>query len=267
VTVAVNAVHSTTGRYAVAMDEDAVSDHAVTLTRRERYRAQTIDEIRSLAMAQVAEGGEAAVSFNAIAKTMAVSPGALYRYFSSRDELIADLVVDAYGDLAEHLQRAAAPSAKPADRLRTLGRAYRAWALAKPNTYRLIFESTSGSGLLLASDRIVPAAQLSMEVFLQALSTAEVSELAITGALAKQVQQWGRRADHSELAAPVLTMALLMWTRLHGLVSLEIGQHLPATGVDPALLFEAELDHLVRTTGLPGAGTRRRAVKATPVAD
>jgi hypothetical protein len=32
----------------------------------------------------------------------------------------------------------------------------------------------------------------------------------------------------------VLTTALLLWTRLHGLVSLEIGQHLQATGVDPA---------------------------------
>lgn len=237
-----------------------------TMTRRERYRLQTIDEIRSLAMAQVADGGEAAVSLNAIAKSMAVSPGALYRYFASRDELIADLVVDAYGELAEHLQRAAAERAKPADRLRTLGRAYRAWALARPNTYRLVFESASGSGLLLAAERIVPAAQRSMEVFLQALTDAEVSELTLTAVLQKQVRQWGRRANHAELPAPVLASALILWTRLHGLVSLEIGQHLQATGVDPALLFEAELDHLVRMTGLHAAAPRKRVSRTKPAA-
>ena len=58
-----------------------------------------------------------------------------------------------------------------------------------------------------------------------------------------------------------------MWTRLHGLVSLEIGQHLQATGVDPALLFEAELDESVRMSGLQAAGTRRRVVKPNPTAD
>jgi AcrR family transcriptional regulator len=257
----VNGIHFETDGYGVLMTERVSGGNAVTtLTRRERYRAQTIDEIRSLAMAQVTDGGEAAVSFNAIAKSMAVSPGALYRYFVSRDELIADLVIDAYADLAEHLQNAAAESSKPADRLRTLGRAYRAWALDSPNRYRLIFESPSGSGFLLAADRIVPAAQRSMEVFLQALGQADVREITVTTALEKQVRQWGARANHSELSPPVLAMALILWTRLHGLVSLEIGQHLQATGVDPALLFEVELDLLARMSGLQAAGSRRRKV-------
>jgi len=37
-------------------------------------------------------------------------------------------------------------------------RAYRDWALAQPNSYRLIFESTTGSGQDLAPERVVPAA-------------------------------------------------------------------------------------------------------------
>jgi hypothetical protein len=43
-----------------------------------------------------------------------------------------------------------------------------------------------------------------------------------------------------------LYLGLVAWTRLHGLISLELGQHLPATGVDPALLYEAEVAALVR---------------------
>ena len=37
---------------------------------------------------------------------------------------------------------------------------------------------------------------------------------------------------------------------LHGLISLELGQHLPATGVDPALLYDAEVRSLVRRARL-----------------
>jgi AcrR family transcriptional regulator len=54
------------------------------LTRRERYRRQTVAQIKATAMAQVHQGGAKAVSPNAIARGMAMSPPALYRYFDSR---------------------------------------------------------------------------------------------------------------------------------------------------------------------------------------
>jgi hypothetical protein len=34
---------------------------------------------------------------------------------------------------------------------------------------------------------------------------------------------------------------------LHGVISLELGHHLGSTGVDPALLYEAEVERLVAT--------------------
>ena len=52
-------------------------------------------------MGQVAEGGAGSVSLNAIARAMGMSPAALYRYFASRDALLAELVVEAYGSLAD----------------------------------------------------------------------------------------------------------------------------------------------------------------------
>ncbi|HEY4096552.1 MAG TPA: helix-turn-helix domain-containing protein, partial [Baekduia sp.] len=58
-------------------------------TRRERQRTETLTEIRTRARAQVDEGGVAALSLNAIAKAMGVSGPALYRYFASRDDLLA----------------------------------------------------------------------------------------------------------------------------------------------------------------------------------
>jgi AcrR family transcriptional regulator len=210
-------------------------------SRRQRYRQQTLTEIKASAAEQVAAGGPGAVSLNAIAKAMGMSPGALYRYFDNRDDLLAELVVDAYNDLADQLERAAATAGRRS-RLRTIAHAYRAWALAAPNSYRLIFETTSGSGHDLAPERIVPASQRSMNVILAALTDALPDERAVSlsRGLRTQLEAWGARTE-TQTPPTVLYLALNFWSRLHGFVSLELGGHISATGVDPELLFEAEI--------------------------
>ena len=76
------------------------------LSRRERIRAETLREIREIGARQVDEGGLAALSLNAIAKEMGMSGPALYRYFASRDELLAALIVDGYGELTRAVETA-----------------------------------------------------------------------------------------------------------------------------------------------------------------
>jgi AcrR family transcriptional regulator len=213
-------------------------------TRRERQRRQTLAEIKTRAVDQVAAGGAESVSLNAIARAMGMSPAALYRYFASRDALLAELVADAYGSLADALTQAAAG----AERLLAVAHAYRDWALANPNSYLLIFQTRSGSGLELEPERVVAAAQRSMDVILSALGGAAGAELGPE--LADQVEAWGQRSQVPGLTAGQRYLGLLAWTRLHGLISLELGQHLAATGVDPALLYEAEVQSLVRAARL-----------------
>ena len=55
-------------------------------------------------------------------------------------------------------------------RLVAVAHAYRDWALAHPNSYLLIFQTSSGSGLELDPDRTVAAAQRGMDVFLGVLA-------------------------------------------------------------------------------------------------
>ena len=223
------------------------------LTRRERYRRQTFDEIKSSAVQQVAEGGAAAVSVNAIARTMAMSAPALYRYFASRDELLAELAVDFYGALADALEAAAGEAGSPGDRVRAVASAYRDWALAHPNGYRLIFETPTGSGLDLARERIVPAAQRSMDVLLTALNAAGPAPAEpIPRALEQQIRSWAQKSQHRDLPVAVLHLGLVWWSRLHGLVSLELGQHLSATGVQPDLLYRAETEALLGSLSTGG---------------
>ncbi|MBZ4321071.1 TetR/AcrR family transcriptional regulator, partial [Streptomyces huiliensis] len=83
-------------------------------TPRERYRTQVRAEIKQHAWEQIATAGASALSLNAIAKRMGLSGPALYRYFAGRDELITELVRDAYRSLADTVHAASAAGAGPA---------------------------------------------------------------------------------------------------------------------------------------------------------
>jgi AcrR family transcriptional regulator len=217
------------------------------VTRRERYRQQTIDEIKALAMEQVTDGGVATVSLNAIARTMAMSPGALYRYFDNRDELLAELAVAAYDSLADTLERALPAGGTKSARLTAVAKAYREWAVQQPNTYRLIFESPTGSGEEFAAGPIAAASQRSMDVFLRVLSEFEPpADDGLTPALEQQIAAWATRSGNSRLPIGTLRLGLTWWGRLHGLVSLALGGHLRATGVDPQLIYESEIQALLQ---------------------
>jgi AcrR family transcriptional regulator len=105
-------------------------------------------EVKETALRQLAEAGPGGLSISAIGKQLGVSGPALYRYFASRDDLLTELVIDAYHDLADALAVAAShvPDDNPRNRFEALARAYRRWARAEPHRYRLLFGQTSSSG-------------------------------------------------------------------------------------------------------------------------
>jgi AcrR family transcriptional regulator len=199
-------------------------------TTRSRFRAQVRDEVKEVALAQLAEGGAAAVSVNAIAKQLGVSGPALYRYFANRDELLTELVVDAYGDFAGALRRAGGDA-------RALARAYRKWAVAQPHRYRLLFAPPL-PGYDAHAPRLVEAAQEAMNVLLAAgggprVATPEREQ-------AEQLAAWAQARGIA--ADPGASLrAIIAWARVHGLVSLELAGDYEAMGLDPEALFEAEL--------------------------
>jgi AcrR family transcriptional regulator len=210
-------------------------------TMRERYRAQVRGEVKQEALRQLAESGPAGLSVSAIGKQLGVSGPALYRYFTGRDELLTELVIDAYHDLADALRAAAgpAPSAEPRARFEALARAYRSWALAQPHRYRLLFGPPL-SGYDAHAQRLVDASQAAMNQLLGVLR-----ELGDTAApppqpLASQLTAWAQAHDPGTGPATALR-AVLTWSRLHGLVSLEIAGNFASMGIDPDQVFEAQL--------------------------
>lgn len=67
--------------------------------------------------------------------------------------------------------------------------------------------------------------------------------------MSEAIRTWARRSGLADFSADVLTLAILSWTRLHGIISLELGGHLAATGIGATVLFESE----VRTIGQQAA--------------
>ncbi|MBO2457616.1 TetR/AcrR family transcriptional regulator [Actinomadura violacea] len=210
-----------------------------TTTPRERYRAQVRAEIKERAWEQIATTGASALSLNAIAKQMGMSGPALYRYYAGRDELITELVRDAYRSLADALRSAADGGAD----LAGLAHALRAWALEDPQRYLLIY-GTPVPGYH-APDDITSISAETMAVLLDACAALPSDRPATPfDAHLADHRDWAR--EHPAPPA-VLHRALAFWTRLHGVLSLELAGHFDGMGFDPALLFAAEMDALLAT--------------------
>jgi AcrR family transcriptional regulator len=235
-------------------------------TRREERRAETVKEIKHLAMKQISEGGPDAVSLSGIVREMSMSPPALYRYFANRDALLADLVVDAYDELAASLAALGPGTGSAEDHLDAVLHGLRAWALANGNAYRLIFQTSIGSGTDLAPDRTIPASSRSMAVLVEALAGvtghdgAATAEPGLGGGaeIREAFRVWAKRSDVHDHSLEVLQLAFLTWTRLHGIISLELGGHLAATGIGASVLFDDEVRTITaRAASLPATGPNR----------
>ncbi|MET7581065.1 MULTISPECIES: TetR/AcrR family transcriptional regulator [Streptomyces] len=214
-----------------------------TATPRERYRAQVRTEIKEHAWQQIATAGASALSLNAIAKQMGVSGPALYRYFAGRDELITELIRDAYRSLADTLGAAAAEGAD----LSGLAHVLRGWALADPHRYFLLYGTPvpgyhAPDDTTAISSEIMATLLTACAALTQGAQGAQDAPEAPFAAHLEKHRAWA--GDHSAPPA-ALHLAMSFWTRMHGVLSLELAGHFTGMGFDPDLLFAAELDALL----------------------
>jgi len=113
--------------------------------QKQALRERILDAARRIVMRE----GFAALSMRKIADAIEYSPATLYLHFASRDEIAQALGVEGYAQLLESFVPLA-NIADPAERLKALGRAYVAFGVAHPETYRLIFmEDPSYTGAAL----------------------------------------------------------------------------------------------------------------------
>lgn len=236
-------------------------------SRRERLRAETAREIKTVALKHMAENGTAAVSLRAIAREMGMTAGAIYSYYETRDALITALVADVYNSLAQALEQAvAAAPGGPVAQVMAYGQAYRNWAVANPQEFRLVYGDP-------APDYQPPLGGAAAEAEHRACTV-------LTGLVVAAWPWAGRlhadeaghawddydpafvamvRAAFPDLHPAAVSLAMRLWGRLHGLVSLEVYGHLRPQVREPAKLYHAELVDLTHLLGLTAPVAAQRA--------
>ncbi|MEV7025699.1 TetR/AcrR family transcriptional regulator [Kitasatospora sp. NPDC093558] len=231
-----------------------------TTGRRERLRAETTAEIKSTALELMRSGGPDAITLRAIAREMGMTPNAIYGYFATRDDLVTTLIADVYSALADAVDAAWAASAQdgPARRIQAWAHAFRDWALANPEGFRLVYGDPV-PGYRAPDGGAAPDAAQRVCVGIAALADAAWEDT--EPAFPKSEFTWddfdpgllGKvRPAFPDLPPAGVALALRIWGHLHGLVSLEIYGHLRGQTPSPDKLFRSELDQLVGSLGLKG---------------
>ncbi len=210
------------------------------------------EQIKETAWKQIAEFGASALSLRAIARELSISAPAIYNYFPDRDALVTALIIDAYTSFGDWQieARDAVPEKDPGGRLHAIGMAYRNWALTYPQRYQLIF-GTPIPGYEAPMMEVLPSAARSLSALVSV-----VEQLRVTGKLnvssfpqvkeeyVAEFEIWKKFGGDVDLLS--LSVAMIIWSRVHGIVSLEIAGNMPPFGASGNDLYLYEMDAIAK---------------------
>ncbi|RPI96092.1 MAG: TetR/AcrR family transcriptional regulator [Chloroflexi bacterium] len=191
------------------------------------------EAIKEAAWKQIAELGAPALSLRAVARELEITAPAIYNYFPDRDALVTALIVDAFTSFGDWQLEArdSVPEEDLAGRLKAIGLAYRDWAHTFPQRYQLIF-GTPIPGYTGPMEKIFPSSARSLSALVSV-----VEGLRVTGKLnidtfpkvkpeyKVSFEMWQTYGGNADILS--LSVAMLIWSRVHGIVSLEIQGNLP----------------------------------------
>jgi AcrR family transcriptional regulator len=210
------------------------------------------EAIKDTAWRQIAEYGAPALSLRAIARELKITAPAIYNYFPDRDALVTALIIDAYTSFGDWQLEArdSAPTGDSRKKLEAIGMAYRHWAHSYPQRYQLIF-GTPIPGYKVPAEKVFPSSARSISALFSV-----VEELRAAGKLQDEsaptihekyrpyYELW--RHYLGEVHPQSLFVAMIIWSHVHGIVSLEIQGNLPPFGENGDALYIFELNTQAR---------------------
>ncbi|MDN5851595.1 MAG: TetR/AcrR family transcriptional regulator [Actinomycetia bacterium] len=222
-------------------------------TARAIAREQLTRAILDNARQQLAKVGPAQLSLRAVARELGMSSSAVYRYFSSRDSLLTALIIEAYDELGEAAESADAAVARRTSyalRWEEACHAIRAWALAHPYDYALLYGSPI-PGYAAPQDTVTSAMRVTRVltgIWIDATSAgikptqpqAHVPRRLRDGIAGLRTFSEGTLDDTASLAI------VRAWSVVIGTLTLELFGHI-ATAVGD---YDAYFDHVVKQLGL-----------------
>jgi AcrR family transcriptional regulator len=217
----------------------------MALSRRERRHEQTRQEIKQVARQQMAKQGTAAsLSLRGIAASMGMSAPSLYNYYTNRDDLVTDLLVDSYTHQAETLEQASASCQTQGtiECLLATVLAYRQWAVEHPTEFALIAGSPI-PGYVAPVEQTLPQARRSLKVLLDLLQRAWDEHLLSPQPGSPEITAdtfnddffaWCREHGYT---LSVVFLFLECYAFLQGVIALEVFGHLPFFLNDPVVFY------------------------------
>lgn len=181
---------------------------------------------------------------------------AVYRYFSSREELLTALIVDAYNALGEHVEKAESVVKRTDFRGRWMASAHatRRWAVDNEHEYGLVF-GTPIPHYAAPPDTIGPATRATrvlVQIVRDAVATGswngpkEPVPRAVHTDLAAVREFFGRRVDDD-----LLVRSLMAWTHIYGAISFELFGHRVGSVGNHEAFFDLEMRRIATFIGLP----------------
>ena len=210
------------------------------------------EAIKDTAWKQIAESGAPALSLRAIARELKISAPAIYNYFPDRDALVTALIIDAFTSFGDW-QLEARDSVSEDDhagRMKAIGLAYRNWAHTYPQRYQLIL-GTPIPGYQGPVDKILPSSARSLTALVSVVEGMRVAGKLNVETFPKvkaeyklSFEMWKTHGGEADILS--LSIAMVIWTRVHGIVSLEIQGNLPPFGAKGDALYLYELASIGR---------------------
>ncbi|MEO0336948.1 MAG: TetR/AcrR family transcriptional regulator, partial [Pseudomonadota bacterium] len=175
---------------------------AKTLKKSDRYHHGSLRQACIKQGLRFLSKGQPGFSFRELARELKVSPGAPYKHFENKEELLAAISEEGFHQFSAALRESKAMSENktPEEKFMNMGRAYLNFALDNPDHYRLMFSNA------------VPE----HEVYATLHETAQSSFSELTS-MVEGLQKIGYFANDD-----VMEQSMLIWTQVHGFVSLVI---------------------------------------------
>jgi len=223
--------------------------------KRQETREKIERQIIELGRRHLVTEGAAGLSLRAVARDLGMVSSAVYRYVASRDDLLTLLVVDAYSELADAVDRAgAATGGSWRGQLLAMAHAARAWAVDQPARWSLLYGSPVPGYHAPRERTLGPGTRVVGALFDAIGAGIAAGDIPRSNAIAAQPlsSNFDRLRDEFEFAGDDSAVAkcFLLWAGLVGAISLEVfGQYGADTLTEPRAVFDTQVRLLIDMLG------------------